>query len=174
MVGRETLERCFSDRGELAGIREVLRRLDVSPDFAQHDDLRPGLCHRLEQDGAHVDVRLPSSRERLEDLGARHFEPVAGDTGLIRHVLRLERHDVHAGIRQQPAQACRHEALAHIRRGAEYGKGCFHGGIVLIVDTRRRSSRPGLDWTRNEDGRRTVGPHRSRIPRTWGRRHLHR
>ena len=75
----------------------------MSPDLAQHDDLRPGLRHRLEQDGAHVDVRLLPRRERLEDLGARHFESVAGDAGLVRHVLRLEGHDVHAGIRQQPA-----------------------------------------------------------------------
>src|SRR5215831_10329060 len=80
---------------------------------------------------------------RLEDLGARHLEAIEGDAGLIRHVLRLERHHVEAFVGEQAAQAGGHDALAHVRRGSQYGEGGLHAPPCGI---RRRRVERIMPW----------------------------
>ena len=100
-------------------LSEIVHGLLHAPRLAESDDLRAGVADGLEQDWAHIHVRCLAAGEGLQDLRARHLEPVAGHAGLVGHVLGLEGRDIEPRIREQPAEADGYQALAHVRSRAE-------------------------------------------------------
>ena len=55
---------------------------------------------RLQQHGVHVDARRHARGARLQRLGPADLAAVGCHGGVVRHVLRLERHDANAAVRE--------------------------------------------------------------------------
>ena len=127
----EPPERLQRHRREGARIVEVPCRLDLALDLAKDDELSGRLRHGLEEDRPHVHVRLVTRGMGLQDLSSRHLESIAGDPGLVCHVLRLEWRHVEAFVGEKPAQPGGDDALAHVGRGAKDGQRGFHDAFRL-------------------------------------------
>jgi hypothetical protein len=67
---------------------------------AMDDDLGAGVARWLEQHRVHVGVRLDTGGDGLQRLGAADLATIARDCAIQRHVLRLERRDLHAALHQ--------------------------------------------------------------------------
>ena len=105
-------------QGDLAQprrVRAVPHRVGFGLGVAEHDDLAAPVAARLEQHRVHVGDRLDAGRGRLHRLGAADLGAVQGHERVQRHVLRLERRDLHALPGQPPAQPGDQHALARVR-----------------------------------------------------------
>ena len=87
---------------------------------AANDYLTASISLWLQQDGVHVDRRLEATRLGLNRLCPPYFSSIDTDRRIVRHVLRLERGDPNAGIREESAQRSDYYALADVRRSAHH------------------------------------------------------
>ena len=96
----------------------ILHRRHRAGDPPVDDNLAAPVAGGLEQDGVHADIRLHARRLRLRYLRAAHLQPVAGDEGVERHVLRLKRRDPVSVLFHDAQKRRAQHALAHGRGGA--------------------------------------------------------
>ena len=78
--------------------------------LSEDDHLAPVVTLRFHEHWVHAHVGLDSGSERLEVLGHADLAAV-DDAGVVRHVLRLERHDVETAPGEGACEGGRHEAL---------------------------------------------------------------
>jgi hypothetical protein len=105
-------------RHQLRLDRLVFRGLGCAVDAALHHDLRADLALRLEQDRVHVHARGNPRGARLQRLGAADLAAIAGDRGVVRHVLRLERAHREPAIGKGARETRDDQRLADVRAGA--------------------------------------------------------
>src|SRR5215208_2335161 len=96
----------------------ILLSLESGGKPALHDDLRSDGAFRLQQDGVHMDARRGTRRHRLKSLGAADFTAVDRNSGIVRHVLRLEGPNLQSAIGEGARQAGSDERFADIGAGA--------------------------------------------------------
>lgn len=99
---------------------------DVAPHLAAHDNLRADVRLGLEQHGVHVDAERRPARPSLQRLSAPYLQPFAGDSRVVRHVLRFERQHAETAPSKEPAYAGHEHALAHVGAGAHQHQGGAH------------------------------------------------
>ncbi len=112
--------------GQVGAPGGILPRLEGARWLAAHDDERPAVGARLEQDGVHRRRGLEPGRLRLEVLRPADLAAVEADHRVVRHVLRLEGRDLHPAPRESPAQSRDDDGLAGVGRRAgdeEAGRG---------------------------------------------------
>ena len=108
----QAVERGENIGNELPLHLEIVCRAHLPAHLAAHDHLTARVAARLEQNRVHAHVRLDARRLSLHDLCAPHFQPVAGDKTVERHVLALERRDTVSVLRKNAAQRRTEQALA--------------------------------------------------------------
>ena len=90
---------------------EIRRRAHLPAHLAAHDYLTARVAARLKQNRVHAHVRLNARSLRLHHLRAPHFQPVAGDEAVERHILAFERRDAVAVLREDAAKRRAEQAL---------------------------------------------------------------
>ena len=108
-------ERRLGQGGPPAGERRGVERPRRPP---THHHVAAQVAAGLEQHRVHRGLGLGAGREGLHPLRTADLGPVGGDHGVVGHVLRLERRDVHAATAQCPAQPGGDDRLAGVRGGA--------------------------------------------------------
>jgi hypothetical protein len=91
--------------------------------FALHDHLRADLALGFQQHRVHMHGRRNTSRERLQRLRPPDLAAIFRDSGIVRHVLRLEWPDGEAAPRECPAKTRDEQRLADARPRALQHKG---------------------------------------------------
>ena len=92
---------------------------EVAVDPAVDDHLGAHVAAGLEQDGVHVHVGSEAGGLGLDHLGPAHLAALRGDEAVQGHVLGLEGRHPDTLLAEDAAEAGHHEALAHVRAGAE-------------------------------------------------------
>jgi hypothetical protein len=116
---RPEAREAFEHRRHQLGLpRLVGTRRDGAAHAPLHDELGPDLRLRLQKDGVHVDGRRNPRGPRLKRLGPADLAAIGRHRGVVGHVLRLERPDVEAAVRQQPGEPGDKDGLADVRPGA--------------------------------------------------------
>ena len=82
--------------------------------FSLHDDLRPGIGFRLEQNGIHIHMGGNSTGFGLQGLSAPDLSALRRDKGVQRHILRFEGRHAEPGAIQQPAEPGRDHAFPDV------------------------------------------------------------
>ena len=152
----------------------------LAPHLAVHDDLTAHIAAGLEEDGVHPDIRLDAGCLGLHHLRPAHFQPIAGDEAVQRHVLALEGGHAVAVLRKNAAERraqqafarAAHRALDHDAPGVAHAKHLRKGLEQLLVFRRRAhggavpAAVQGQDNLRSCAGQRPSAA-RSR-PAFWG------
>ena len=87
----------------------------IADDFSLHDQLRADIGLRFQQDRVHVDGWRGFAGTRLQCLRPADLKPFAGNGGIVRHVLRLERPHPQSTLYQHPAQPGHQHGFSDIR-----------------------------------------------------------
>ena len=106
-----------------------------------HDQLRTDVALRLQQHRIHVGSRCDPAGHGLERGRAADLAAVDGDGRVVRHVLRLERPDAMAAVREQTAQAGDEHGLAHVGT-ATLDHECWHIPPVGEPRPKKRTTVP--------------------------------
>ena len=98
----------------------------LAPHFAVYDDLTAHVAAGLEQDGVHPHVGLDARRLGLYHLCPAHFQPVAGDKAVQRHVLTFEGGGAVAVLRKNAAERRAEQTFARAAHGSlHHDAACF-------------------------------------------------
>ena len=112
----------------------IVECADLSPDAAQHHDLRGGVAAGLDEHRVHFGRRNGAAGFRLQGLGAADLAAVGRGGGIERHVLGLEGGDAPAGVGEDSAQTGGHQRLAHVRGGSQHHQGArAHSAVPVSV-----------------------------------------
>ena len=104
VLGAQAVEGVGHRRPQPLGAVPPGHRREVATGDAVDDDLAAVVGLWLEQHRVHADVGLDAGGDGLQPLG--HADLAAGDdAGVVRHVLRLERHDVDALAGEPPHES---------------------------------------------------------------------
>lgn len=115
----------------------IVPSLGLPPDLALNDDLAAVFGLRLEQHRVHVHRGRHPRSERLQPLRPADLTAVVSDSGIVRHVLRLEGTDRKAVIGSKPAKPRNKNGLADIGAGT-----LQHDGLGHCRGTPENSPRP--------------------------------
>ena len=123
------LPEAFDNGGhELLAVLEKIARRHGGGALALNDDLGAGGGFGFQQHRVHVNgCGLPGGAG-LQGLGPADLAAIAGDGGIVRHVLRLEGHHFQSAPGEGAAEAGGHQGFAHVGAGAHEHEGAgLHG-----------------------------------------------
>src|ERR1700722_3114058 len=119
----------------------IFARWRVANNLALDDDLRADLALGFEQNRVHVHARRNAACARLQRLGAADLATVVRHRSVVRHVLRLERTDAKAALRERTAEARDDQRLADVRsRPLEHERPSGQNSIASCART------PAAKW----------------------------
>ena len=93
---------------------DVLPRFQGAARLASQHDVRTMIRAGFQEHRIHRRFGRDTGGLRLQVLRAADLSAIAADTGIVRHVLRLERRDRNASARQRAAQAGDDQRLARV------------------------------------------------------------
>ena len=125
---RETIEDRWQQHG-LAGA--VIHGAQRSHALALHDHLRACLALGLQQHRVHVHRWWHAGRHRLHRLRPPDLAAIDCNSRVVRHVLRLEWHDLETAAHKRPGKAGDERRLAYVRARAHEHDG---GDVRWIGD----------------------------------------
>ena len=127
------LEAFDDGRHELLAVFEKVAGRHGGGALALNDDLRTRIGFGLQQHRVHVNgCGLPGGAG-LQGLGPADLAAIAGDGGIVGHVLRLEGHDFQSAIGEGPAEAGGDQGFAHVGAGAHQHEGAgLHGASHIM------------------------------------------
>ncbi|MNX85565.1 hypothetical protein D3C86_1174090 [compost metagenome] len=109
----------------------VIGRFGIASDLALHDHLCAGFALRLQEHRVHVHGKRHARRPRLQRLCAANLAAIGGHGRIVRHVLRLERHDRQAAPDEGTGKTGHHQRFADIRAGSlKHQHACSHVRIL--------------------------------------------
>ena len=113
--------------------------------------MRPAIGAGFQEHGIHGRFRGDARGLRLQVLRATDLSAVAAYTGVVRHVLSLERSDRDAAARERPAQPGDHQRLSRVGGRTRYQD----AARLTRIAAHRRSVRrvhmtTGACWNRSD------------------------
>jgi hypothetical protein len=111
----------------------ILGCLGIADPLALHNNLRTDFALRLQQYRVHMHAGGNTGGPGLQSLRPANLAAIRRHRGIVGHILRLERHDPHAPVRQQPRQPSHQQGFANIRSGALKHQREGHAGALMSV-----------------------------------------
>ena len=131
------------DARQQAGLHGLeVARGGVADHMPEHHDLGADFGLGFEEDGVHVDRGGRPAGQRLQRLGFEaDLAAIGRDSGVVRHVLRLERAHAQPAVGEGTAQSGDDQGFSHVRAGAlEHQRGGHQNSIPAWAFT------PAAKW----------------------------
>ncbi len=145
VVGTQAVERVGHRRPQMWATVAPRHLREIAAGNAVDHHLAAGVGLRLEEHGVHPHVGTDPGCAGLQPLGDADLAAV-DDASVVRHVLRLERHDVDTLAGEPSAQRRDEQALAGVRRAPEHHQWPHVSTRSTAADARPFTEHCGWRW----------------------------